>query len=172
MTIARGRLSAALARIADAAPAPLTVLLGSTLFGALMALVAAIDLNDRNQFLMPQWPAVLVMFFLGGALGFAPALWLSRLLFGARQAIARSMGATVIIALATHLALAALFALEYRFFYAQWHAPAFTLIWGFQFAFTTLSAAYQFSVISFSIYGLPGATIFLGFGLWFGRSSH
>ncbi len=63
------------------------------------------------------------------------------------------MGATVVFALATHLALAALFALEYRFYYAHWHAPAFTLIWGIQFAITTLSAAYQFTVISFSIYG-------------------
>lgn len=159
-------------RVASTAPKPLTIILGSSLFGALMALVAAVDLYDRNQFLMAQWPAVLAMFFLGGALGFPPALWLSRLLFGSREAIARTMGATVIIALATHVALAALFALEYRFYYAHWHAPAFTLIWGFQFAFTTLSAAYQFTVISFSIYGWPGAAIFLGFGLWFGRSSH
>jgi hypothetical protein len=172
MTPARKRPTSFLARIANAAPAPLTVLLGSPGFGALMALVATLDLYDRNQFLMPQWPAVLVMFFLGGALGFPPALWLSRLALGRRQPIARTMGATIVIALATHLALAALFALEYRFYYAHWHAPAFTIIWGFQFAFTTLSAAYQFTVISFSIYGWPGAAIFLGFGLWFGRSSH
>ncbi|MBB1247974.1 hypothetical protein [Rhizobium sp. G21] len=137
-----------------------------------MGLVAGIDLYDRNQFLTPQWPAVLAMFFLGGALGFAPALWLSRLAFGRRRRIARTMGATLVAALATHLALAALFALEYRFYYSHWHAPAFTIVWGFQFAFTTLSAAYQFTVISFSIYGFPGAAIFLGFGLWFGRSSH
>jgi hypothetical protein len=172
MTSGRGRLGELFARLERTAPSPIAVLTGSPLFGALAGLVAAIDLYDRNQFLMPQWPAVLVMFFLGGALGFPPALWLSRLVFGRRQAIARTMGATVIIALATHLALAALFALEYRFYYAHWHAPAFTIIWGFQFAFTTLSAAYQFTVISFSIYGFPGAAIFLGFGLWFGRSSH
>lgn len=172
MTSGRGRAASFMARIADTAPAPVTVLLGSCAFGALMTLVAAIDLYDRNQFLTPLWPAVLVMFFIGGALGFSPSLWLSRLAFGRRQRIARIMGATVVIALATHLALAALFALEYRFYYAHWHAPAFTLIWGIQFAITTLSAAYQFTVISFSIYGWPGAAIFLGFGLWFGRSSH
>ncbi|WP_137158135.1 hypothetical protein [Rhizobium sp. FKL33] len=172
MTSGRGRAASLRARLAETAPSPLTVLCGSILFGALMALVATLDLYDRNQFLMPQWPAVLAMFFLGGALGFTPALWLSRLLFGSREAIARTMGATIVIALSTHLAIAALFALEYRFYYAHWHAPAFTLIWGFQFAFTTLSAAYQFTVISFSIYGIPGTAIFLGFGLWFGRASH
>ena len=60
-----------------------------------------------------------------------------------------------------------LFALDYRVFYARWHAPTGSLIWMFQFAFTSASAVYQFGVLGSRLFlplgliWLPGASLYL-----------
>jgi hypothetical protein len=56
---------------------------------------------------------------------------------------------------------AGLFALEYRNFYAQWHAPAFSRLWFFEQFFTLAGAYYQFAVLGLRLY-LP-ATPFIVF---------
>ncbi len=44
------------------------------------------------------------------------------------------------------------FALDYRTFYAQWHAPVFTYIWCLQQIFTMAGASYQFLVIGVPLF--------------------
>ncbi len=51
---------------------------------------------------------------------------------------------TVFLAGATLAFTAFLFALDYRAFYARWHASAFSIDWTLQFLFTSASATYQF----------------------------
>ncbi|MGF9691472.1 hypothetical protein AAIH46_01530 [Rhizobium sp. 0TCS1.26] len=60
--------------------------------------------------------------------------------------------AFVILGAATLAFTALLFALDYRAFYARWHADAFTLDWTLQQLFTTASATYQFLVIGLRLY--------------------
>ena len=65
---------------------------------------------------------------------------------------------TVFLAGATLAFTAFLFALDYRAFYARWHASAFSIDWTLQFLFTSASATYQFLVIGLRLY-LPWAPL-------------
>jgi hypothetical protein len=54
--------------------------------------------------------------------------------------------------------IAALYGLQYRAYYAQWHEPGFSLVWFIQFAVTMAGAFYQFAVIGLGLLlplGLP-----------------
>lgn len=63
-----------------------------------------------------------------------------------------------------------LFALDYRTFYAQWHAMTGTRTWLFQFAFTSLAAFYQFLVLGVRLYLPLGAVALVATGLLLARS--
>ena len=52
----------------------------------------------------------------------------------------------------TIAATAFLFAMDYRIFYARWHAPFGTLTWVYQFVFTSAGAVYQFVVMGIRLY--------------------
>ena len=45
-----------------------------------------------------------------------------------------------------------LFAMDYRLFYSRWHAPFGTIVWAFQFVFTSASAVYQFAVLGMRLF--------------------
>jgi hypothetical protein len=77
--------------------------------------------------------------------------------------------ATIVIVLATHTATAGLYALQYRMFYAHWHASFPSLIWFFQLAFTSAGAIYIYTVNSLTFYWPFSLACFIGFGLWFAR---
>jgi uncharacterized membrane protein YsdA (DUF1294 family) len=78
----------------------------------------------------------------GGMLG-----WFLAILLGAhRIAPKRFAVAFVFILLATVGAMVALFALQFRQYYTQWHMPAFTIGWAYQLVFTGISALYLFAV--------------------------
>jgi hypothetical protein len=62
-----------------------------------------------------------------------------------------------------------LFALQYRAYYAEWHASAFTLAWAFQFVFTVLVALYQFVVLGIRLYFPLGFIALVIAGVWFAR---
>lgn len=106
-----------------------------------------------------------LLYAAGGLLGFPLGLWAGRLLAGngGRQ---RAFAALfVCLAAATVGATAALYALQYRTYYAQWHAPAFTLTWDFQFVFTSLVAFYQFAVLGVRLFFPLGFAALLGVSL-------
>jgi hypothetical protein len=63
-----------------------------------------------------------------------------------------------------------LFALDYRTFYAQWHAMTGTRTWLFQFAFTSLAAFYQFLVLGVRLYLPLGAVALVATSLLLARS--
>ena len=42
--------------------------------------------------------------------------------------------------------------MDYRLFYARWHAPFGTRTWVYQFTFTSASAVYQFIVMGIRLY--------------------
>ena len=66
---------------------------------------------------------------------------------------------------------AALYALQSRSYYAQWHEPAFTITWCFQLVFTLLATVYQFAVLGLRLYFPVGFVALLVLSGWFARSA-
>jgi hypothetical protein len=160
-------------RMANAVPAPGLVLAGSTLWGLVMAVSVLASLTLEHGAYMTDALAVFLLYFIGAAAAFAPILFVLGLVFGHKgSGTARFVVALLLCFLATHTVTAGLFALQYRMFYAHWHAPFLSRIWFFQFAYTSAGALYQFTVSSLMLY-LPFAWAgFLGFALWFRRRAH
>lgn len=159
-------------RIAQSVPSPSVVLFGSAIWGILMALGAVFGLYWRDGMMLISRLAVVSLFFYGPAVGFAPGLWLAEFLCGRAGKVVRFIVGTVILTLATHTATATIFALQYRAFYAHWHADFPSITWCFQFAFTSASAVYQFTVDSFYVYFPVAPLLFLALGIWFARRPH
>ena len=155
-----------------ALPSPSLVVFGSAGWGAVLMASALVGIWLRNGLTVVNPFAIASVFFYGGALAFAPAAWLATLIFRRRGTIARFIGCTLIIAIGTHLATSAVFALQYRVFYAHWHATFPNIVWFFQLAFTSAGAVFIFTVGSLHYYYWPASCLaFLGFGLWFARRS-
>lgn len=101
---------------------------------------------------------LLLLYFAGGVLGWLAALPVIHRAAHGRAVEARFAAALLFLTLSTIAALALLFALQYRMFYAQWHAPFATRVWMLQFLFTSASAVYQFGVLGLRLM-LPAAVV-------------
>lgn len=155
-------------RAGNALPSPSMVIFGSTGWGAVMMIAALAGIWMRNSLIVANPFGIALVFFYGGSLAFAPALWLTRMFFGRHGKVLRFMAGAIIIALGTHTATSAIFALQYRVFYAHWHANFPSIVWFFQLGFTSAGAVFTFTVGSLHYYCWPFSCLaFLGFGLWF-----
>lgn len=83
----------------------------------------------------------------GGILGWVVALPLIHILTVGRQPQIVLAGWISLLGIVTIGATAGLYALQYRYFYAHWHAPYATRIWGYQLIYTAAVALYQFAVL-------------------------
>lgn len=151
----------------EALPAPRTAVLGALLWGLAMAASACVNLYywetpDRIRF-------VVLLYFMGGALAFPVGLTLARLVSRGRHWETALAAAFVCLLGATLAFTAGLFALQYRSYYAEWHAPAFTLTWAFEFVFTVLTALYQFVVLGVRLYFPLGFAALVAASIWFAR---
>lgn len=162
-----GRFARLTRRASEALPAPSTIIFGSAIWGLVMAATAMAGVWLHNGLIIAKPFAIAAVYFYGGSLAFAPGCWLVRLLLGTKGRVVRVIGGTLVMALATHLATAGIFALQYRVFYSHWHADFPSLVWFFQFGFTSLGAAYIFTAGGLVFYWPLSITAFLGFGLWF-----
>ncbi|TIT15450.1 MAG: hypothetical protein E5W86_25320, partial [Mesorhizobium sp.] len=86
---------------------------------------------------------VTLIYAAGGALAFPVGLFLARLVSRGRHWEVAFAAAFVALLVATLAFTGGLFALQYRSYYAEWHAPAFTIRWAFELVFTMLTALYQ-----------------------------
>ncbi|WP_246727729.1 hypothetical protein [Chelativorans sp. Marseille-P2723] len=111
--------------------------------------------------------ALLVLYMAGGALAFPIALLAATLVSGTKGFTQRFATFFLALAVATGAVTAALFALEYRAYYAQWHAGPFSFVWILQFVFTLASAAYQFAVIGLRLYFPIGLLGLFAASIWF-----
>lgn len=112
---------------------------------------------------------IVLLFAAGGALAFPVALFAARLLVPQRRAEAAFAAAFVSLVAATLGLTGGLYALQYRLYYAQWHAPAFTKLWAIEFAFTSAAALYQFAVLGVRLYFPGGFIVLFAASLWFAR---
>lgn len=158
-------------RLHEAVPTSNVVLFGSAIWGALMAVSALTSIWMHNGLMITNPLAIVALYFYGGSLAFAPAAMLAAFLFGGSGALLRFLGAIAIMLLTTHTATSGIFALQYRVFYAYWHENFPSLVWFFQFAFTSAGAIYQYSVDSVYYYWPFTLLCFGGFGAWFAWQS-
>ncbi|MEI2299825.1 hypothetical protein [Ensifer sp. MJa1] len=160
-------------RLARAIPTPLQIGLGAPLWGAAMALSAWCGLWLRERALTFHLSELLLLFGLGALIAWPPSLFLARFAAIGRRPETRFAAYLLFLSLGTIATTAALFALDYRQFYAQWHAPAGSRTWFFQFTFTSLIAIFQFLVLGIRLYLPLGGLVLVAASLWLasGRSS-
>jgi hypothetical protein len=148
-TIRRSWLAGALA---GAAPPVLPTIGGALLWGAAMGASALMALMLADWQTPQKIRAVAVLFALGGTVAFPFGLILARFLSYGRQRETTFATAFLSLAFATVGVTAGFFALQYREYYAEWHADAFTRIWFLQFAHTFAAALYQFAVLGLRLF--------------------
>lgn len=159
-----GRLRAAL-------PAPLTATLGSCLWGAATGTSALLSL------LIEHWetPALVrwvgILYAAGGVIAFPLAWTIAASVAGDRPKQTAFAAMFVSLGSMTMGVTALLYVLQYRSYYAEWHADAFTLTWVVQFAVTTLVALYQFAVLGIRLYFPVGFVALAAASFWFARRS-
>jgi hypothetical protein len=112
---------------------------------------------------------VTALFALSGFVAFPLGLILARLLSYERRREAAFASAFLSFAFATVCVTAGFFALQYRDYYSEWHADAFTRIWFLQFAHTIAAALYQFAVLGLRLFFPIGFVALLVASLWFAR---
>ncbi|MBX4867852.1 MULTISPECIES: hypothetical protein [Rhizobium] len=144
-------------RLRAAKPPSSDLFAGALLWGLQMLAAAMLGLYLRNGLQTSRLAEVAALYFLGGLLSWPFALPAARFFAYGRPLEARFAAFFVTLTAATILMTAFLFAMEYRIFYSRWHAPVGSIVWAFQFVFTSISAVYQFLVI--------GLRLFLPLGL-------
>lgn len=145
-------------------------LAGSVLWAAFAG--GSAFLNIQHWETAGHQAGVTALFAVGGLLAFAPALFVARIVSGRRTDAAGRFAAMFLsLALATIGITALLFGLEYRTYYAEWHAETFSYVWGLQLFFTMANALYQFAVIGMRLYVPIGLAALFLFSLWFARAA-
>lgn len=147
-----GRTARLVRRMRASLPAVREVLFGAPLWGLVMALSALVALYLRNAAETSHLRGILVLFFSGGLVSWPFALFFGRFLAIGRGRETRFAAFFLCLTVCTIAATAFLFAMDYRSFYARWHAPFGTRIWVYQFTFTSASAVYQFFVMGIRLY--------------------
>lgn len=91
--------------------------------------------------------ALTLIYAAGGLLGWLVALPLIHVVEkrGGPQTVLAAW--LLLLGVVTVGAISGIYALQYRSFYAHWHAPFPSRIWVYQQIFTTASALYQFAVL-------------------------
>ncbi|GAC1041009.1 hypothetical protein thsrh120_10130 [Rhizobium sp. No.120] len=135
----------------------LEIFAGAIGWGAAMVVSVLAALYLRNGLLTNHFSALTFIYFFGAALSWPALIPLIRRFTRRRPTGARFAAFFLALSIGTVAMTAFLFAMDYRWFYSRWHAPFGSLIWIFQFLFTSASAVYQFAVL--------GLTLFLPFGL-------
>jgi hypothetical protein len=147
-------------RLRASLPGWKTAIFGSLLWGLGMALSAWFALWQEGLIHDLKLVFLLLLYFLGGLFSFPFALFLMAFTGAGRRFDTRFAASFLSLATCTVLMTAFLFSLQYRQFYAQWHAPFGTEIWMFQYVFTAASAVYQFMVSGLRLY-LPAGMVMI-----------
>ncbi|MGD9914344.1 MAG: hypothetical protein AB7S80_09690 [Rhizobiaceae bacterium] len=113
--------------------------------------------------------AIVLVFAIGAVVAFWPAAYLARLVAGRRRFEVRFAAALLALALLTIGCIAAIYAWDYRAYYAQWHAPFGSVTWGYQQFFTTAAALYQFAVLGMRLFFPLGFVALFAFAYWIAR---
>ena len=169
MTQHAATLSRNVNHVRRALPGWRATLSGSLVWAVTMGASALINLLLDNWVTPEKIRTVSLLFAGGGALAFPLGLFAARLVSLGRGREVAFAAAMVCLAAATIGLTAGFYALQYRSYYAEWHAPVFTLTWGFQLAFTMAVASYQFMVLGIRLYFPLGFIALFAASLWFAQ---
>ncbi len=156
-------------RASRAVPPTLTALLGALLWAVAMGASALIGLWLDNWETPEKIRFVVLLYAMGAAIAFPIGLFAARLISLDRQWEVALAAAFVCLLAATLAFTGGLFALQYRSYYAEWHADAFTVRWAFELVFTSLTALYQFVVLGIRLYFPLGFIALTIASVWFAR---
>lgn len=107
------------------------------------------------ELIKDRYLLIATTYFLGAFLAILSTLALIYLAKGLLLRLPRPLlFATIFLSLAvaTIAYTSIIFALDYRSFYAQWHAPLFSKTWFIQQVFTLAGALYQFAVLGLRLF--------------------
>lgn len=161
------RLAARLRRAAPHARASLAGSLGWAAINGLSVILGLTLLRDWQ--IADNIRSVAAIFFAGAALSFFPAAFLARFVVAGARFEMRFAAAYLSLGLVTILVTAAIYALQYRVYYSQWHEPFGTVTWGYQLVFTAASALYQFAVLGVRLFFPLSFLALFGFSYWIAR---
>jgi hypothetical protein len=126
--------------------------IGAPLWGVQMLLSVMVGLYLRNGWETSHVLDLSILYFSGGLLSWPFNLLVGRYFGLGHKVETRFAAFFLALTTGTVLMTAFLFAMDYRIFYARWHAPFGSVIWMFQFVFTGASAVYQFLVIGLGLF--------------------
>jgi hypothetical protein len=167
--LAGARLPGLRARIRQASPSWRVGTAGAVLWAAAMAASAATNLTLAGWGTGRHVATVALVFALGAAAAFPFGFAAANLLAGKRHPEARFAAALLCFTAATLGITAGFYALDYRQYYANWHAEPLSAVWLIQLAFTTAGALVQFAVTGVRLYFPIGFLALLLVSLWFAR---
>lgn len=165
----KGRLARWWAAVREAAPPWKHALPGALIWAVLMSLSATLNLIAEGWQSSDSIRDVALVFAAGGAVAFPLGVTAATLVSRGRRAETRFAAAFLALVVATIGATTAIYALEYRVYYAQWHAAAFSVTWTFQLVFTSLVSTVQFAVSGLPLYFPVGFLAVPLAALWFAR---
>lgn len=122
-------------------------ILGSLAWGLAMAASFLLSIHVFGRAVGSHDLGLTALYAGGGLLGWLVALPLIHLITDMRRPSKVLAGWVLLLGVVTIGATAGLYALQYRYFYAHWHAPFATRIWFYQLIYTTAVALYQFAVL-------------------------
>lgn len=157
-------------RFVRSLPKTQEVLIGAPAWALAMAVSAWLALWLRGNEAHFHLVDVLLLYAIGGLVAWPLSLFAAR--FAAYEGAVETRFSAFLLCLiaGTVGTTACLFALDYRIFYAQWHAATGTRTWLFQFLFTFLAALYQFLVLGVRLYLPLGLAVLVATSLWLARS--
>lgn len=145
---------------------------GAVLWSCAMAASATANLLAAGWLSPAKVVAVAVLYALGAAIAFPLAYAVARLLAKGRGQEIRITAAFLAFTIVTVGVTSVIYALDYRQYYAAWHAEVFSVTWMFQLAFTTAGALVQFAVTGVRLYFPVGFIALLAVSFWFARLKH
>jgi len=149
----------------QALPSPRVAALGAIFWALLLSGSAFLGLK---HWMMPVHTAVVLLLYAAGAMvAFPVAMFLAEVIAGDKRPTQRFAAAFLSLTTATIGLTAALFAMDYRAYYAHSHEEAFSRMWMLQFIGSALSALYQFAVIGLRLYFPLGFFGLFAASAWF-----
>ncbi|MFZ2101468.1 MAG: hypothetical protein WAU86_12980 [Oricola sp.] len=139
---------------------------GAVVWGCMMVASALVSLLLQQDRVLDRHVALILAFYFAGAfLAYVPVRlivsWANRRL----PASLRFLFALIMLAGGTLAGTAFVLALDYRAYYAAWHASAFSRIWFYQQFYTLLGSTFQYLVIGTRLYW-PLGVLFLIVASW------
>jgi hypothetical protein len=151
-------------------PPLVPALIGSACWALVMTASALVGTWSQGWLSPEKFEAVAKLYALGAALAFPIGLTAARFAALGRPPQAAFAAAFLGLSLATVGITGALFALDYRNYYATWHEDFLTITWAFQFVFTAAAALVQFAVLGVRLFFPIGFVALFLASLWFART--